>query len=343
MKSLITGIDRAPCSRSPRARRAAPSRIVAATAAGRGRAGAPGDGQVLRSGGRRSATRAWPIRSTITCQGAAAGRQRAAGPATASGSTTFASRSARARAARSRCAATGSRRRRASAGASAARRSPARPASRFSTGGPAVVVDAARRRQRDRGGPALPAAPERRGGRGQRASPTPGARSKASASGCRFGSSAASCATQMLKARRIDAGASRAHADRRAASGRCRTAPRCGWSGARASPPPPTRRSSRAIEQRFRYRVRAAFTRRVHLRARARERAVPADPADERALLGAGRARAGGAGAPAAGSGRAAGAGVRQGRQGRPRCSEIAFPKPLAENAALQRRAAARA
>ena len=61
------------------------------------------------------------------------------------------------------------------------------------------------------------------------------------------------------------------------------------------------------IEQRFRFAVRAAFTRRVQLRARARRRAVPADPADD-ACASRRRWRASSAAQVRAAAGRAASA-----------------------------------
>ena len=132
---------------------------------------------------------------------------------------------------------------------------------------PGDRLDAAGRRRRDRGGPALPDPPERPGGRGERRAPTPGARSKASASGCRCASSAASCATQVLKARRIARRWPRA-ADRalRAAARRTARALRLVWGKGIAAAANPQVLTT--IEQRFRLRVRAAFTRRVQLRAR---------------------------------------------------------------------------
>ena len=70
------------------------------------------------------------------------------------------------------------------------------------------------------------------------------------------------------------------------------------------------------IEQRFPLHRPRRLHRRLQLRARARQRALPADPGDERPLQRAGRARARRPGAPAPGRRRAARAGVRQGRQG---------------------------
>ena len=261
------------------ARRAA---IVCRQPAGRGRAGAPGHGEVLRGGGavRRPAL-ARPVQPSAA-QGAlpaGAGRwiddrvwlydfREALPPGV-------------------RCAREGPRRveaarRRERPGRSeAADRADA--SSRFSTGGPAVVSMQPWRRRADRGGPALPAHAQRPGGRGHRARRTPGARSKASASGCRVVVVGGRLRDALLKARRIDAGACRADAARCAAP---RPLPptmprvRLVWGkGIAAAGNPQVRHHDRAAltATRCARPSRAEFS----CERETRERAVPADPADE--------------------------------------------------------------
>ena len=210
---------------------------------------------------------------------------------------------------------------------------------------PGDRLDAAVRRQRDRGRPALPAAPERRRPSRPASRPTPGARSKGIGERMalvrrrrrRCARSAAEGAAASTKA------AARAPllvALPAAAAAARRRAPRLGQGHRRRAR---TRRCSTTVEQRFRYTVRPAFTAEFSCEREKRERALPADPADD-ACASRRRSRASWRPqvrlSPAAGD--AARAGVRQGRQGDRGRASVTFPTPLAENAAFTRRAAAR-
>ena len=288
----------------------------------------------------RSAIRAWPTRSTIACQGsvpAGSGRwandrvwlydfREPLGPA----------RRARRRCARLEAGHRGLLRR-------AQPRPPRAPPAitgttrfTFSTGGPAVVADPARGRCRGRGGPALPAAPERRRRSRRASSPTRGARSRASASASRCSIVGGDVRAQVLKARAI----ARAAAERTLVA-RCErplpngAAMRLVWGKGIAAASNPKVRTT--IEQRFPLCRARRLHGRAHLRARARRRAVPADPSVARALQRAGHARARGAAAPAAGQRRAARAGVRQGRQVR-RNERGRVPEAARRERDLQRR-----
>ena len=194
--------------------------------------------------------------------GRVAGWQPAAGRATASGCTTSASRSAR-------DPLHGDRAQRLEAGREAPRRAPAHAAvarhrrdraSRFPPAARRCVAMSRGDGAHDRGGPALPAAPERRGRREQRCSPTPGARSKASASGSamrRRRRRAADAAAEGAPHRGARAERTLIARLRAAAAERRCDAAGLGQGHRRSGA---TRRSLTTIEQRLRFIVRAAFT-----------------------------------------------------------------------------------
>ncbi len=210
-------------------------------------------------------------------------------------------------------------------------------------------LDAAGWRHRHRRGPALPAAPEWPGGRRhrrcQRVVRGRGHRRAARAQDRRWRRAGASPegAPHRQGAGRADA----ARALRAAAAERRCPAARLGQ-GHRRGEQPEDRHHDRAALPLHRPR---RLHGRLQLRARARQRAVPADPADDCSLHGPGRARARRPGAPASGRGQPARAGVRQGRQGdrgqRDRVPEAARRERRVQHrdagdAARQRRPAAR-
>ena len=198
---------------------------------------------------------------------------------------------------------------------------------------------AARRGRRDRGRPALPDPPQRRG-RGSERARQRLVRSR------RHRRALAAAHRRRRSARAVAEGASHprgaggADADRalRPAARQRRRGPAGLGQGHRRGGESAGRDHDRAA-------LAHARARRVHgrvqLRTRKSRRALPADPADEPALFGADPARAGSAGAPGAGERRGACAGVRQGRQGgrsdRARVSQAARRERV-----VQRRAAAR-
>ena len=260
--------------------------------AGRSRPGPPGDGQVFRAGRR---LRRSPPRRSLRDQlpGHDGGRHGALGERSG-----LAVRL-------SRCAAAGHEVHREASSRMEAQRRRQRPGRRGAAHRPERVrlfhrrpgdrLDAAGRRRRDRGGPALPDPPQRRGGRGDRPRQRPlrGRRHRRAAAAGTHRRRAAGTAAEGTPhpPGRLAADADRAL--RAAASQQRGLAPGLGQ-GHRGCRQSAGGDDDRAALSPARAR---ALHGGVQLRAREGGRALSADPADDGALLRAGAAHAGGAGA----------------------------------------------